>query len=98
MQLQKLLQDICPIESSLDLSFAGISQNSKMIKKDYLFLATKGKTFDARQFMDEAIEKGAKVILAESDQAFYFEKKGDVPIFYISKLNQYVPRIVAKYF
>lgn len=43
----------------------GITQDSREVKKDYLFVAIKGQIFDGHDFIEEAIEKGAKVIVGE---------------------------------
>jgi len=43
----------------------GISSNSKEIKKDYIFVAIKGEKFDGADFITEAEENGAFLIIAE---------------------------------
>ncbi|MFL2830914.1 MAG: Mur ligase domain-containing protein [Candidatus Puniceispirillales bacterium] len=43
----------------------GISSNSKEIKKDYIFVAIKGEKFDGADFITEAENNGAFLILAE---------------------------------
>jgi len=45
--------------------FAGISSNSSKVKKDYIFFAIKGNKFDGKKYIDEAIKKGAKIIITE---------------------------------
>ena len=43
----------------------GISSNSKEIKKDYIFVAIKGEKFDGADFITEAENNGAFLIIAE---------------------------------
>ena len=42
---------------------AGISANSNEIKKNFIFFAIKGKTINGENFIDDAIKKGAIVIV-----------------------------------
>ena len=45
--------------------FSGIAFNSAKVKKDYIFFAIKGNNFDGNNYIQEAIEKGAKVVVSE---------------------------------
>ena len=49
----------------LNLNILGISSNSKNIKNGYIFIAIKGIKFDGYKFIQEAIENGAILIMAE---------------------------------
>ncbi|MFA4889318.1 MAG: UDP-N-acetylmuramoyl-tripeptide--D-alanyl-D-alanine ligase [Candidatus Omnitrophota bacterium] len=48
-----------------EAAFEGISLDSRLIKPEQAFLAIKGKNFDGHNFIAEAINKGAKCIIAE---------------------------------
>ena len=49
----------------------GISINSKNIKNDYIFVAIKGKKYDGSDFIDEAKQNGAFLIIGnKSDDEF----------------------------
>jgi len=50
-----------------DFEVGGISCNSKLIEKNYIFVAIKGTHEDGNRFIDEAIRKGAKAIIIESN-------------------------------
>ena len=50
-----------------------ISTDTRSIKKDSMFIAIKGEHFDGNDFVDEALKKGAVIILA--DHKRYREKK-----------------------
>ena len=54
--------------------FAGLSFNSADCKKDYIFFAIKGTKTDGSKFIDDAIKKGATIIISE--QKFEGIKKG----------------------
>ena len=45
--------------------FSGIAFNSKQVKKNYIFFAIKGNKFDGNNYIQQAIKKGAKVIVSE---------------------------------
>ena len=45
--------------------FSGIAFNSAKVKKNYIFFAIKGNKFDGNNYIQEAIKKGAKVIVSE---------------------------------
>jgi UDP-N-acetylmuramoyl-L-alanyl-D-glutamate--2,6-diaminopimelate ligase len=65
MKLKKLLKDIpeCQVTGSKDIFITGISANSKLIAPGNLFIAKKGKTYDGRHFILEAIQAGASAIV-----------------------------------
>jgi UDP-N-acetylmuramoyl-L-alanyl-D-glutamate--2,6-diaminopimelate ligase len=48
-----------------DIAVSGISCNSKEVKYNYLFVAIKGNKTDGNEFIEEAIEKGARVIVTQ---------------------------------
>ena len=62
MLLKKLIDKrLNPDFSKVVIS--GISSDSKKIKKNFVFFALKGRKFDGKKFVGEAILKGAKVII-----------------------------------
>ncbi len=68
MRLNKLLKAIGHNANGYeDVSIKGITDNSKMVKEGYLFIALKGERQDGYDFIQEAIAKGAKVILSHKD-------------------------------
>ncbi len=56
----------------MDLSFLkdvkGITNNSKKVKEDYLFVAIRGTSVDGHNFIDEAVKKGATHIVLEDKE------------------------------
>ena len=43
--------------------FSGIAFDSKKVKKNYIFFAIKGNKFDGNNYIQEAIKRGAKIIV-----------------------------------
>ena len=50
--------------------FSGIAFNSSLIKKDYIFFAIKGNKFDGNNYIQDAIKKGAKIVISEKKIKF----------------------------
>ena len=59
----KKLKDL--ISTSLDLNITGICDDSRMVKKDYMFVATKGYNVDHFDYIDKAIENGSSKLIVE---------------------------------
>ena len=53
-------------KSYSDIKFKGLSFNSKLIKKNYIFFAIKGTNFDGNKFIKEAIKNGSKIIISQN--------------------------------
>ena len=51
---------------SLFLNCSSVSTDTRKIEKDSLFVALKGKNFDANTFAKEALEKGAKFVIIDN--------------------------------
>jgi murE/murF fusion protein len=61
MLLKKLIKNISNEKKKIKIS--GISTNSKEVKKNYIFFAIKGNKLNGEKFINEAIKKGASVIV-----------------------------------
>ena len=60
----------------LKVYFSGIAFNSNQVKKNYIFFAIKGNKFDGNNYIQDAIKKGAKVVVSE--KKINFQNKGVV--------------------
>ncbi len=49
------------------LNFSGLAFNSKHVKKDYIFFAFKGNNHDGNNYVNEAINRGAKIIISDKN-------------------------------
>jgi UDP-N-acetylmuramyl tripeptide synthase len=65
MLLKKLIKDI-PKEKK-KIKILGLTTNSKEVKKGYIFFAIKGLKFNGEKFINEAIKKGAAVIICSQN-------------------------------
>src|SRR5437762_12208953 len=69
MQLKVLLRAIAPrrIVGSPDREVQSIAYDSRRVQKDALFVALRGEKSDGHNFIAQAVEKGASVIVAERE-------------------------------
>ena len=67
MELKKILLGLEGIKAkgNVDLEIKGIEKNSKEVKEGYMFIAIKGFSTDGHQFVESAIESGAKCVMLQ---------------------------------
>ncbi len=67
MELRKLLEgvEVVRLEGNPHQEISGVAYHSKRVEEGFLFVAIRGLEFDGHQFIQEAIERGAKAILLE---------------------------------
>lgn len=71
MILRELIKVLdCPALKSdiASIDISGVACNSRLVGKDFIFVAIKGTRENGEAFIDEAIKKGAKVIITQSAQ------------------------------
>ena len=73
--------------------FSGISFNSALVKKDNIFFALKGNKYDGNDYIDEAIKKGAKIIISEKKQT---KKKSNVLYLISSNVRKQLAEVSYK--
>src|SRR5579863_4831745 len=99
MRLSALLDPFLLLSPSLDCEILGLAQDSRAIQPGYLFLACRGRTFDGRFYMDEAIAKGAVAVLAETDQAeASCVRRNQVPVVNFPGLSRHLAELAGKFF
>jgi UDP-N-acetylmuramoyl-L-alanyl-D-glutamate--2,6-diaminopimelate ligase len=69
MQLKKLLTALpgASVVGSIDRDVAGIAYDSRRVQRDTLFVALRGEKTDGHQFVDQAVERGATVIVSDRE-------------------------------
>ena len=69
MQLKKLLAALpnASVVGSTDRDVAGIAYDSRRVQRDTLFVALRGEKSDGHQFVDQAVERGATVIVYDRE-------------------------------
>ena len=65
MLLKNLIKDI-PIEKKY-IKISGISTNNEDVKKNHIFFAIKGNKNNGEKFINDAIQKGASVIICSKE-------------------------------
>ena len=67
MELKKILVGLEGLKAkgNLDLDITGLESNSKNIKEGYMFIAIKGYSVDGHDYINNAIEAGAKVVMVQ---------------------------------
>lgn len=96
MQLTTLLQSKISISDQYNREIKGLALDSRQVKQGDLFFAYRGTHLDGRQFIDDAIQKGAAVILSEGDTQI-LERK-NVPVIYMPNLASHIGSIAAKFY
>ena len=62
------------LKNNNKLNIKGLSINSKSIKKNYIFFAIKGNKKNGENYIQEAIKKGAAVIICSKNCKFKSNK------------------------
>ena len=78
-----------------NLKITGLSLNSRDIKKGFIFFAIRGHKLNGENYINEAIEKGAALIIC-SNKCRLNRKK--INIIKTSKVRDYLSEIVSKFY
>jgi len=85
MKLSKIIKGLdLKISSFNDSEVRGITSDSREVKKDFIFVAVRGKNFDGNEFTDRAIKAGACAVLTESDPG----RSLPVPVLVTDSINR----------
>lgn len=77
-------------------SISGITADSRKVQKDYLFVALAGSKVDGRQFIADAVAKGAKVIAVEMGTPK--QDIGDAEWLEVQKPHEFLATTAAAYY
>ena len=66
MKLYKLIENIAETNLS-DMEISSVTDNTKKVQKDSIFVCVKGGSFDGHDAAKEMLEKGAAVVITERD-------------------------------
>ena len=67
MKLKELLSyENVVVTGNESIEVLGLSFDSRKIRKDYAFFALPGHNTDGRKYIDEAVAKGASVVIVDS--------------------------------
>ena len=85
----KTVKDIFNINS--DIEVKDIKINSKAVKENDIFVCVSGVNFDRHEFIDEAVNNGASVIVVSKDI-----KRDDVLVIKVDDCDEEMPKIARK--
>lgn len=95
--LSMLLHGLLGPPIPADLEITGLTLDSRLVQPGELFLACQGTQLDGRKFINDAIQKGAKAIVAESaDDQLYFHDT--IPVIPIHNLKHQLSEIAARFY
>ncbi len=77
------------------IKIRGISSDSRKIKKGFIFFAIKGQKFNGEKYIEQAIDKGAVLIVC-SKKCKYLNK--NIPIIKTSNIRFFLGKIASKFF
>ncbi len=81
-----------------DIPIKNISIDTRTIKKESLFIAIKGARFDGNNFVDEALSKGASIVLVDNKRFLKARKKNIIYVANtITALKKISENIIKKY-
>ena len=93
MLLKNLIKNIS--RNKKDIFISGLSINSKEVKKNYIFFAIKGNKINGENFIPEAIQKGASVIVCSKA---YKTKNKKIKIIKTNKVRHLLSDLASKYY
>lgn len=96
VQLSELVKDWpCTVSGSIRVEIAGIEDDARKVKKNYLYVARKGKKADGSQFIEEALTNGAVAIAIDEELQADLEKQ-QVPVIWVPNTLKFMAYGSAK--
>lgn len=98
--LNKLLWNLSTVEIPA-IEIAGITQDSRTVKPGYLFCAHRGTYSDGRQFIQDAISKGAAAVAMEiedTEMLHRFSIEYAIPVIPVLNLGMHLSEIAGRFY
>ena len=97
MRLTDLLDNLVPLSAAAAATdISGLVVNSAQVKKGDLFFALAGTTHDGRDFIDDAIKRGAVAIVTD-DRPFNFKQAMSIPVVQTDNPRQVMAKAAARF-
>lgn len=96
MKLSLLLNDKLPSQLAQDIEVSGLALDSRKVKPGDLFFACVGTQLDGRLYIEDAIKRGAQVVLAEGTPAL--EMRESIPVIFMPDLSKQVGSIASHFY
>jgi len=99
MQLSRVLSGIDFKSNNFrNLDLKGISIDSNMVQRDFMFVALKGQKRDGHDFIYHAIERGASAILVEKDKFSDLVFSGRVVLIEVASPKDILAKISSNFY
>lgn len=82
-----------------EIEIKGIEYDSRKIKENYMFVAMIGAVVDGHNYIEKAIENGAKVIIVEKKVDYtQYKNYENITFIYIENIRKYLGLIASNYY
>ena len=95
MLLKNLIKNIS--KENKNINIAGISTNSKEIKKNYIFFAIRGNSTNGEKFIKDAIKKGATVVVC-SNKCKIKINTNNILVIKTKKIRNFLSLIASRFY
>lgn len=95
MKLSHLLKGVGRLPQGGDREILGITHNSKMVQQGFLFVAIPGHQQDGRQFIPEAIQRGAAAIVGQN---LPHSEASEVPQIAVDDSRKILAQLAARFY
>ena len=96
VQIAELVKDWpCTVKGSMRTDIQSIEDDARKITPGALYIARQGKNYNGKEFIKEAVEKGATAI-AIDDELLYDSIEMDVPIVWVPNCESFIAYASAK--
>jgi len=94
-----LLNGIVTLPAGFECELHGVELDSRCVQPGVLFMACKGQNSDGRQFVDDAIARGAGAVLAEAGEGWQgVSLRQAVPVVAVENLPARMAELAARYY
>jgi len=101
MRLDELLQNIYIGEIKMPfkrINILSINCDSRKIGKEEMYIALKGAQYDGNDFVEEAIDKGASVVVAGKDSKFLRTENTDVCYLAVDDTKDFLKKVIKRFY
>ncbi len=101
MRAQELIESlgICYLSSNLeDFEVGGVSCNSKQVSNNFIFVAIKGTHIDGHEFIQEAIDKGAKAVIVQNSRTYELTNARETSFIVVKDTRKSIANLAAKFY
>lgn len=101
MKLKKVIENlvgVVKVEGKASIEVRGVSCDSKAVKDGYLFVAVKGSRLNGRDFINEAIDRGASAVVLEEEKDSSYAFRRGVTFIYIEDARLALPEIARAFY